>query len=68
MAVNAVNSFAARKFEDFEILDGTGAKVGEIRVKPSGILWAPRGAQGWFRVPLKAFADFMEKSGTKQKK
>jgi hypothetical protein len=64
----AVNVFTPRKFEDFEILDGTGAKVGAIRVKPSGVLWAPKGAQKWFGVRLKAFADFMEKNGTKQKK
>jgi hypothetical protein len=63
-----VNKFASRKFEDFEILDGRGNKVGEIRVKPSGILWAPKGTHDWFGVDLKRFAKFMEENGKKQKK
>jgi hypothetical protein len=67
-AVMSVNSFASRKFEDFEILDAQGAKVGEIRVKPSGVLWAPKGAHKWYGVDLKTFADFMEKTGKQQKK
>lgn len=62
------NSFTPRKFEDFEILDQNGAKVGEIRIKPSGILWAPKGSHKWFRVDLEAFADFMTQKGTPQKK
>ncbi|MDI9432629.1 MAG: hypothetical protein QM570_13000 [Planctomycetota bacterium] len=64
----AVNQFAPRKFEDFEILDGKNHKIGGIRVKPSGVLWAPKGVQKWFRVDLKTFATFMETNGKKQKK
>jgi hypothetical protein len=64
----AVNQFASRKFEDFEILDGSKHKIGEVRVKPSGVLWAPRGAQKWFRVDLDTFAKFMEANGREQKK
>jgi len=63
-----VNKFASRKFEDFEILDANENKVGGIRVKPSGVLWAPKGSQKWFGVDLKSFADFMEKNGKKQEK
>ena len=64
----AGNQFASRKFEDFEILRGDRGKIGEIRVKPSGVLWAPKGAHEWFRVNLSTFATFMEKNGRKQKK
>ena len=64
----SVNSFASRKFEDFQILDSNGASVGKIRVKPSGVLWAPRGSHTWFGVDLKTFGDFMEKNGKKQRK
>jgi len=64
----SVNQFASRKFEDFEILDGDTHKIGQIRVKPSGILWAPKNAHKWFRVDLKTFANFMEEKGKEQKK
>lgn len=64
----SVNKFASRKFEDFEILDENNKKIGEIRVKPSGILWAPKGAQDWLGVDLKTFAAFMVEKGKKQKK
>lgn len=63
------NQFASRKFEDFEILDGkTNSKIGQIRVKPSGVLWAPKSAHKWFGVNLKTFANFMERNGREQKK
>jgi hypothetical protein len=62
----STNQFNPRKYEDFEILDGCKKKVGEVRVKPSGILWAPKGAKNWYRVDLKKFAEFMEQHGTKQ--
>jgi hypothetical protein len=62
----ATNQFNPRKYEDFEILDGARKKVGEIRVKPSGILWAPKGSKRWYRVDLATFAKFMETEGTRQ--
>ena len=64
----SVNSFAPRKFEDFEILGRNGRKVGEIRVKPSGVLWAPKGAHKWLGVNLQTFATFMTQKGRPQKK
>lgn len=64
----AVNSFRPRKFEDFEIIDEGSKVVGHIRVKPSGILWAPSNAKVWHGVGLREFANFMEQSGKKQDK
>jgi len=64
----SVNKFTPRKFEDFEIVDDKGTKIGEIRVKPSGVLWAPKGAHRWLGVDLKKFAEFMEQNGKEQKK
>ena len=64
----SVNQFKPRKFEDFEILDGAGNKIGEVRVKASGILWGPKGSHKWFSVNLKEFADFMERNGNPQNK
>lgn len=64
----SVNSFRPQKFEDFEIINGTDKVVGHIRVKPSGVLWAPSNAKVWYRISLKAFAEYMEQNGKKQEK
>ena len=64
----SVNSFRPRKFEDFEIVDAENRVVGHVRIKPSGILWAPSNAKVWYGVSLGAFAQFMEEYGKKQDK
>jgi hypothetical protein len=64
----SLNSFAPKKFEDFAIVDEKETKVGSIRVKPSGILWAPKGSHRWYRVSLAVFAKFMVTKGRRQKK
>lgn len=64
----SVNEFKPRKYEDHEIVADDGAKVGEIRVKPSGVLWAPKGSHKWYGVDLQTFANFMENNGKLQKK
>jgi hypothetical protein len=64
----SVNNFRPRKFEDHEIIDGEDFVVGHIRVKPSGVLWAPANSKVWYGVSLATFAAFMEESGKKQKK
>ena len=63
----AGNKFDWPKHEDHGVLDSGGAVVGEVRIKPSGILWRPKGSHSWYRVTLEQFADFAVKSGTKQK-
>ena len=62
------NEFRRPQFHDHEIIDGDGNKVGDIRVKPSGVLWAPKGSQKWYRVTLEQFAVWIEQNGTKQDK
>jgi hypothetical protein len=64
----SVNSFRPRKFEDFEIVDDDNKVVGHIRVKPSGVLWAPSNAKIWYGVSLREFSAFMESNGKKQDK
>jgi hypothetical protein len=61
------NEFKRPEFYDHVIVNEHG-KVGEIRIKPSGILWSPKGSHQWYRVDLKTFADWMEQNGTEQKK
>jgi hypothetical protein len=63
----ATNSFRPRKYEDHSIVDDSKRVVGHIRVKPSGMLWSPKGGHDWYGVSLAAFADFMEANGKKQK-
>ena len=64
----AVNSFRSKKFEDFEIVNKKQKTVGHIRVKPSGILWAPKGGKVWYGLSLKTFAEFAKDEGTPQQK
>lgn len=64
----SVNSFRPRKFDDFEIVDAETKVVGHIRVKPSGVLWAPSNGKHWYGVSLEKFAAFMEEHGKKQRK
>jgi hypothetical protein len=61
------NRFSPEKFYDFTIVDENNFTVGHIRIKPSGIHWAPPNAKKWYGVPL-TFAAFMEKSGTRKVK
>ena len=64
----SINSFRPRKYEDFEIVNDTNEVVGHVRVKPSGILWAPKGGHNWYGLTLTQFSKFAEEHGKKQKK
>lgn len=64
----SVNNFRPRKFEDHEIVDGDQKVVGHVRIKPSGVLWAPANSKVWYGVSLMTFAEFMEEYGKQQKK
>ncbi|KUR72344.1 hypothetical protein AQZ52_03505 [Novosphingobium fuchskuhlense] len=54
------------KSEDFEIIEEEGGKVGTVRIKPSGILWKPKGKHKWLGVSVEEFAEFAEKNGKEQ--
>jgi hypothetical protein len=64
----STNVFRPRKFEDFEIVNDSHHVVGHIRVKPSGVLWAPANSKIWYGVSLSKFSEYMEANGKKQKK
>lgn len=57
--------FKVPNYQDFEIYDGD-KKIGDVRVKPSGILWSPAGKHSWYRVSIDDFAAFAVKNGTEQ--
>jgi hypothetical protein len=46
---------------DLAIMDDSGKKIGEIRIKPNKILWASKGEKGWHGVRLSRFIEFMVK-------
>ncbi|MCZ7590760.1 MAG: hypothetical protein M5U15_00815 [Kiritimatiellae bacterium] len=62
------NKFSPQTFVDHEIVAGDGKLIGTIRIKPSGVLWAPRSAKQWYRLTLAKFAKLIEQNGTQQKK
>jgi len=64
----ATNSFKPSKYEDHEIVDDNNKVVGTVRVKPSGILWSPKGSHSWLGINLDKFQEFMAENGRKQKK
>ena len=51
-----VKSIKRAEFEDFDIEDA-GKMVGSVRIKPSGILWRPKGKHSWFGVNIEQFAE-----------
>jgi len=51
----------------FSIVDA-GKVVGHVRVRPSGLLWRPKGKHTWRRVTIDQFATFARKRGFKVKK
>ena len=65
---NRVNSFAQPKLQDHTILDADGKVVGHVRVKPSGMLWAPRDSKVWYRLSLEQFAAHAVSIGNTKKK
>jgi len=62
------NSFKTPSFHEETILDEAGAVVGTLRIKPSSILWKPKGAQQYRSVTLDNFAEWITSSDTKAKK
>jgi hypothetical protein len=49
---------------DHEIGDAQWRKVGKLRVKPSSILWKPKGQQKYFAVSIDDFAEWIKGKGT----
>jgi len=56
------NKFASPTFVQETILDGRGGKIGDIRIKPSSVLWKPRGEHKYYSVSLERFATWITSS------
>jgi hypothetical protein len=62
------NRFQPNKFHQHTIVTNSGTVVGHVRIKPSGILWASKGAKVWRGLSIKAFDNLMEEHGRPQDK
>lgn len=59
----AKNAFRTPKFVDHIIEGEDGLVVGTLRIKPSGVAWAPADGKKWRGVALKKFVSFMQENG-----
>ena len=59
-----VNSFASPKYIEETIVNKSGV-VGVIRIKPSGVLWKPKGSQKFYSVSLAKFTEWITDGNTK---
>ncbi len=56
--------FGGRRHEDFVIKEGpSNRKIGTLRVRPTGILWADKGKHSWRGVSIERFAEFISTEG-----
>jgi hypothetical protein len=64
----STNAFRVPKYADHVIVGEDNLVVGTVRVKPSGIAWAPADGKKWRRVSLARFIRFMEQHGALKEK
>lgn len=63
-----LKSFESQKYVEEKILDENGNVFGAIRIKPSGVLWKPKGAKGakpFYAVSLEKFTEWIMNPDTK---
>lgn len=56
------NKFKGPNLYDIEIVDENYNKVGAIRIKPSTVMWCPKGAKGatpYFGVTIEQFEEWI---------
>ena len=56
-------TFRTPKFVDHVIEGEDGLVLGTIRVKPSGVAWAPAEGKKWRSISLAKFIEFMGENG-----
>ena len=62
------NSFRSPAYSEETIVDSEGGVVGTLRIKPSGLLWKPKGAQKFHMVSIEKFSEWITASATKSKR
>ena len=59
------NQFASPSYVEETIIDATtGKTLGTLRIKPSGVLWKPKGQQKYYAVPLATFTAWITAAST----
>ncbi len=61
------NSFRSPSYIE-ETIENENGMVGTIRIKPSSVLWKPKGAQKFFSVPLSRFTEWIQGQDAKASK
>ena len=51
--------FGRPKYYDHEILKMDGAKIGTLRIKPTGVLWKPKNVREFYSVSLDQFIQWI---------
>ena len=64
----AKNSFRTPKFVDHVIEGDDGRVVGTLRIKPSGVSWAPAEGKKWRSVSLEKFIRCRKENGKMKEK
>lgn len=59
------NAFRSPEFVEETVVDEDGDVVGSIRIKPSSILWKPKGKHKFLAVPLDRFVDWITHPSTR---
>jgi len=59
------NAFRSPDFVEETIEDENGDVLGSVRVKPSSILWKPKGKHKYRAVPLDRFIEWITDPATK---
>lgn len=62
------NSFRGPEFIEQTIADENGEVLGTVRIKPSSVLWKPKGKHQFLSVPLLKFSEWITDPGTKARK
>ena len=62
------NKFRSPDHIEETIVDENNNVIGTLRIKPSGILWKPKGKQKFYAVTLDQFREWITDVNTKAKR
>ena len=59
------NSIKSPQYVENTILDKNGSPVGTFRLKPSSVMWKPKGKRKFYSVNFDVFREWISASSTK---
>ncbi len=60
--------FKSLEYFEETILDDKNDTIGTVRIKPSGILWKPKGQHKYYAVTLEQFKEWITDENTRAKR